>query len=418
MNETGAITPQIPMSESTFYMLRCVVAVACADNVIKEQELLFLRALLSHFKHHMIVSPEQVAQLKEDLKTHQNIEYLLPHVTNPTDREQLILYAGLLAQSDGEVHPSEEVVLRKINSFCGGPAPAATTDAAHPAGAPASHAVAVPVPMGGGGAPPVDMNAFMQEVRDVVRQEVYQQAMKTSGVDSKTHPVAIIDAMAEKGRVVPHTDSYHVVAQEPKLGKDMRHNMVEGERLLGKAHFHYIFWVYTLILAGLLMGFARPVGRVLTQAAGYAQQYIFSDAGAWLGPGNIETLGKILANPAWAHWPALVMYVAAVLFVLWRIAVYHTTEIVVTDSRMVVKQGIFIIRTFKCDMANLGQVDVNQSLLGSWLGYGSIHVYTRNWQGHGNAVEAEGIYLPPIADPHSFSTLVDRARRMWRTRSV
>ena len=99
MNLPGATIPQLPMSQSTFYMLRCVVTVACADNIIKEHELLFLRSLLSHFKHHMIVSPEQIAQLKEDLKVHQKIEDLLPHVTDHTDREQLILYAGLLAQA-------------------------------------------------------------------------------------------------------------------------------------------------------------------------------------------------------------------------------------------------------------------------------------------------------------------------------
>src|SRR5688572_3258636 len=91
---------QPPLTESAFYMLRCLVAVATADNVIEQQELVFLRALLAHFKRHYTVTPQQVAQLKTDLKHFQPIDTLLPYVTARGDREQLILFAGLLAQAD------------------------------------------------------------------------------------------------------------------------------------------------------------------------------------------------------------------------------------------------------------------------------------------------------------------------------
>lgn len=397
-------------------MLRCVVAVACADNVIKHEELLFLRALVSHFKRHMTVTAQQVAQLKEDLKTHQSIDALLPHVTEKGDREQLILFAGLLAQSDGEVHPAEEELLKKIQAWCapaGGdePGPDPGAPGIHPPSIPA-HAPVVPA------TPKMDINAFMNEVRDVVRQEVYQQALKTSGVSHGTGTVAVVDAFAEKSSMLPHNDSYDVVAEGPKLGKTMQDSLVPDERLLGKAHFHWIYTFKSILIGGGLIALSHPVGAAITTYSAVAIEYLTSGRASWLGDSNIQTFGNFLANPLVARVPEFGLFALGVLYILGRVLVQLTTEIVVTDSRLIVKQGVFSVRTFKADLSTLGQVDVNQSLLGNILGYGSIHIYTRNWGGQGSQVEAEGIYLPPVADPHAFSTLVDRARRMWRTRSV
>jgi hypothetical protein len=94
------------------------------------------------------------------------------------------------------------------------------------------------------------------------------------------------------------------------------------------------------------------------------------------------------------------------------------TEIVVTDSRLLFRQGVFKLRTLKIDISNLRQVDVGQSWVGHILGYGDIHIFTNNVSGKGNDVEVAGIHLPPVADPHTFSTLIDRARRMWRKGQV
>ena len=407
----AAPNAQTPMSDSTFYMLRCVVAVACADNVIKQEELLFLRALLSHFKRHLAVTAAQVNQLKDDLRDHQPIDALLPHVTDKADREHLILFAGLLAQSDGDVHPAEEALLHKIQAWCA-PRPGEAPAAAPPSGsAPAGVSVATVTPN-------IDMHGFMQEVRDVIKQEVYREALKTSGVSQGTGPVAVIDAFAEKSRIVPHTDSYDVLIEDSKLGKDIRHSLVPEERLLAKAKFHWIYTFYSLLGAGILVGAAAPARHAIDVLAGKARDYLAGDQAQWLGATAVQSLFKLASNPLLVTVPPLLMFVAGILFFLWRALVQYTTEIVITDSRLVVKQGVFRIRTFKTDFQTLGQINVDQSLLGNILGYGTVHIFTRNWEGKGGQLEAEGIYLPPIAHPHSFSTQVDRARRMWRKGQV
>jgi tellurite resistance protein len=399
-----------PLPESTFYMLRCVVAIARADNIVKQEELLFIRALVSHFKRHTQISPQQMAQLKEDLKFHQPIEALLPHVTDKGDREQLVLFAGLLAQADGDVHPSEEELLRRIQTWCGVPPDGATVHAnavPHDGTTPAS---AAPMLI----APAFDVHGFMEEVRDTVKKEVFTQAMKNSGVGKGTRHVAVIDAFAEKSPIIPHNDASEVIAEESKLSRDMRHSLVPEERLLARAKFHWIYTFYSLLGAAVLIGISGP----LKQGIEKARDYVVSGNANWIGESNIPKLYALLQNPLMTQMPQYVLFCAAALFVIWRMLVQRTTEIVVTDSRLVMKEGIFWIKTFKADMTQLGQVDVEQSLLGRILGYGRIHIFTRNFSGKGNQMEAEGIYLPAIADPHGFSTQIDRARRMWRKGQV
>jgi hypothetical protein len=412
------------LPQSTFYMLRCVVAVASADNIIKEQELLFLRALLSHFKRHMVVSADQVNLLKEDIRVHQPIDALLPYVTERGDREQLILFAGLLAQADGDVAPAEEAILQKIRAHCtptpGTEEPMPDLQGGHPPSQPSQVHIIPPAPRASmpATAQGVDMASFMQEVRDVVKQEFYKQAIATSGIAPRTSRAAVVDAFVEKSRGVPQTSSYDVLAETPKMSRAMRQSMVPGERLLGKARFHYIYTIHSMIVSGLILLLSRPVASLIIKGCQRLKDYLAEGGAGWLGADNVEKLYVMLSNPLWNVAPVFVIWGAAILFFLWRLAVQYTTEIVVTDSRVVAKQGIFFVRTFKTDLSNLGQVDVNQSMLGNLLGYGSVHIFTRNWSGQGNEMEVEGIYLPPIAEPHAFSTLVDRARRMWRTRTV
>ncbi len=107
MNAQPALS-RPPISDSTFQMLRCVITVAHADHVVKESERAFLRTLVAHVERGLLLTPQHMARLEEDLRVPQDIDGLLPGVTDRSDREQLVLFAGLLAQADGEMHPDEE----------------------------------------------------------------------------------------------------------------------------------------------------------------------------------------------------------------------------------------------------------------------------------------------------------------------
>ncbi|MEZ0223780.1 MAG: PH domain-containing protein [Alphaproteobacteria bacterium] len=502
--------PALPeLNDSTFYMLRCVVAVAAADKLIRSQELLFLNNLLIHYRKQATVTPAQVARLQDDLKHQQPVDKLLEHVTSRPDREQLVLFAGLMAQSDGEVHPAEEEVIRLIRAHCLKP-PANDT------------AVSQDEPSPGPGPviPGFDMGAFKKEIRSIVQQEFYKNTISHSGIAPKTGRVAVADAFVEPdprqsrdstynrisndaGRhravfypddetepVVPKTAfgaktlikllfvpallwwaaehanmvassfTYHRllnleqhgfskgmhdwlvgVLSSPlwgtlpglflrtwagllllwrlwalwmshRLSPLMRRSIVAGEKVLGKARFHFIYIAHPFFWAVLLWAASFKMNMFLAEKTYHAMEYL-SNQNAISGA-TYDAAYQLFADPFWGTLPGDLLRGLAMLIIVARLLQAWTTEIVATDSRLLFRQGIFRVRTLKIDISNLRQVDVNQSWFGLLLDYGAIHIFTNSLSGKGNDIEASGIYIPPVADPHTFSTLVDRARRMWR----
>jgi uncharacterized tellurite resistance protein B-like protein len=500
------------LSDSTFHMLRCVVAVAAADKMIRSQELLFLNNLLIHYRKHATVTPEQVEQLQEDLKASQPLDKMLVRVTEQDDRKQLILFAGLMAQSDGEVHPAEEEIVQRIRSYCRGPVIHIPGEA-QPV---SSQALTIPG---------FDMQSFKKEIRSIVQQEFYKNAISKSGVSSKTGQVAVADAFAEgqrgpsraktydmiehdagrhrvftplfeedEGLVLPKTGlglktflkliwmpallalvstqanmafssfTYHELVAlkkwdiEPgtynelysifssplwgtlpgrifhdwaaalllwklyamwmsgRLSPLMRKSLVPGERLLGKARFHFFTVHMQLAIAALLYAFSYKANMFLAQETYHFLDYLRGQDMA--GTSTYATFYKFFSDPFWGTLPGQIMRWGAFLLLALQIVRAWTTEIVATDSRLLFRQGIFDIKTIKIDIQNLRQIDVKQSMMGLMLDFGYIHIYTNSIgtvkDGSRDELEMAGISLPPVADPHTFSTLVDRARRAWR----
>ncbi len=87
---------------------------------------------------------------------------------------------------------------------------------------------------------------------------------------------------------------------------------------------------------------------------------------------------------------------AAVLGALFLVSFLHawfihwTTELAVTDRRVIYKRGFITRHTAEMNMEKIESVDVDQSVLGRMLGYGTIHVL-----GTGQGIE----HLPRIAHP-------------------
>lgn len=496
------------LSDSTFSMLRCVVAVAAADKMIRSQELLFLNNLLIHYRKQATVTAAQVARLQDDLKHQQPVETLLTRVTARPDREQLVLFAGLMAQSDGELHPSEDEIVQKIKAFCT-IAPANDTDIVEPSGTSSQQQLAIPG---------FDMGAFKKEIRSIVQQEFYRHALSKSGVGAKTGGVAIADAFAEQDPRVSQFNTYDQITQdagrhrayvpaeeEPTVPKTqfgartmlrmlflpavlallaphanmlfatftyhqamaldqwgmsqeayirvfhilsnplwgtlpgrimrdwaaflllwrlyalwmsgrlsplMKRSILQGERVLGKARFHFFTVHVPLLIAGILWLLSFKINMWLAEQTYHAmdalsEQHMVSGT-------TYDMAYHFFSDPFWGTLPAQVFRWSAFLIILLQLVRAWTTEIVATDSRLLFRQGIFNIHTLKIDIADLRQIDVQQSMLGLLLDFGSVHVYTKGWQGKGDELEVSGIYLPPVADPHTFSTLVDRAKRMRR----
>ncbi len=96
---------------SQFYMLRCVVAVAHADGVVTPEEAAFVTEKFEH----MPFTSEQKNTLLADLKTPQDVDYLLSHINEPKFRGQVVYFARLLAYKDGNLHPSEDELIKYLH---------------------------------------------------------------------------------------------------------------------------------------------------------------------------------------------------------------------------------------------------------------------------------------------------------------
>ena len=99
----------------------------------------------------------------------------------------------------------------------------------------------------------------------------------------------------------------------------------------------------------------------------------------------------------------LVLGVAGVVLVLAIITTIAaairrvTTELAVTDQRVIFKRGIFARYTIEMNRSKVESVDVDQTILGRLLGYGTLLV-----RGTGGSLEP----MESISDPLTFRTYI------------
>src|SRR5439155_1006 len=119
---------------------------------------------------------------------------------------------------------------------------------------------------------------------------------------------------------------------------------------------------------------------------------IYIHAIVWL------TLGTVLCTLEFYYWGDLiVLKVVAVLFYGLTLRAFirawfarWITEFAVTDMRVIYKTGFISRRTAEMNMDKIESVDVDQSVLGRLLDFGTIHVL-----GTGQGIE----HLHRIASP-------------------
>lgn len=92
------------------------------------------------------------------------------------------------------------------------------------------------------------------------------------------------------------------------------------------------------------------------------------------------------ANPLLAVAP---LVIGIVVFISMMLPIW-TTEIGVTDQRIIYKRGFITRETDEMQLRSIEEVSLDQTVLGRILGYGKIQIH-----GTGN----EEIYLPAIGDP-------------------
>jgi uncharacterized membrane protein YdbT with pleckstrin-like domain len=104
---------------------------------------------------------------------------------------------------------------------------------------------------------------------------------------------------------------------------------------------------------------------------------------------------------------SLALWIAAAIFALLAVSAGFvefvrraTTELAVTDHRVIYKTGLLSRHTLEMNRSKVESVDVNQTILGRILGYGTIIV-----RGTGGSLEP----MRRIADPLTFRSHITAA---------
>jgi uncharacterized membrane protein YdbT with pleckstrin-like domain len=163
---------------------------------------------------------------------------------------------------------------------------------------------------------------------------------------------------AERRNVRPATTEYGSIATM----RYIQHILQPGERLAHSAKIHWIIYVPGLVLVVLALVLA-----------------------IW---------ARGLAGSANAALDALALLVA-VAGLVWLAAAWvkrFSTEIDVTDRRVVYKRGLIRRHTVEMNMDKVESVDVDQSILGRILNYGDVTV-----RGTGVTLERVPMVQAPIA---------------------
>lgn len=150
-----------PIGHSQFYMWRCIIAIAHADGFMHDAERAYLNRIIANMDRTGGLSDEQKKTFAADIEEPQNISDLLRHINDPQWRGQLIYFGGLLARADGELHPDEDFLLKKLH---------------------ADHMATL------------DMDSIRAAASEAVKSDMFQHDLKISEIRPQKGLSAILDA--------------------------------------------------------------------------------------------------------------------------------------------------------------------------------------------------------------------------------
>lgn len=148
--------------------------------------------------------------------------------------------------------------------------------------------------------------------------------------------------------------------------------MQPNEKVVFAAQLHWIIYktgIFLTILGGVLGHFAVPVAS-------------FFVGDKW---------GALIDTPA--KWVSVAMIALGTLHLLISFIRQMTTELVITDQRVIAKHGWIATTSYELMMTKVEGATIDQSVMGRMLGYGTLMV-----KGTGGGISP----IDHVADPYKF----------------
>lgn len=202
---------------------------------------------------------------------------------------------------------------------------------------------------------------------------------------------------AAKPRVhKPHDEA--IINQE-HLSKFLQRSLNPGEPILMHAHFPRIYTVDAVLRLLFFLGAGRWIEHLMAANADTLSASL---------PGFIYTW--LYQYP---QLPVLILGAYGLFHFLNMMIRKWTTEIVLTDKRFIYKHGLFSVEMIQMNFWQIQHSDVTQSILGTWLDYGHVHIESYSIKRGEDASSGNGmITLPLISHPFLFSRLIEDNRQL------
>lgn len=181
----------------------------------------------------------------------------------------------------------------------------------------------------------------------------------------------------------------------------IRHSLSDDEELIHIARFHWMYNVNAVINA--LFGVALAIGIIVFALK--FQPIMF---------GSVSTEGLNFIDQVRTLHPGLkilsfFVFLMGLLKFAQMMIIKATTEIGVTDVRLVYKRGLVARAVGEVNIDRIEGVNVLQGVFGRLFGYGRVMV---------RGMGVGEIVLPPIAQPIRFKKAIEKARTKAKKKNI
>lgn len=175
----------------------------------------------------------------------------------------------------------------------------------------------------------------------------------------------------------------------------IQQSLTDNEELVHVAHFH---WMYSVqAITNIVFSLALSVGIIVFAIK--MEPVFFHTPGFE----RLSLLGQIQSLHAGVKIVAFFVMLMGVMRFVQMMIVKATTEIAVTNKRLVYKRGLVARYVGEMNIDRVEGVNVLQGVLGRIFGYGRVMV---------RGMGVGEIVLPTIAEPIKFRKSIERARNV------
>lgn len=164
-----------------------------------------------------------------------------------------------------------------------------------------------------------------------------------------------------------------------------------NEELVHIGKFHWMYTVHSFM--SILWGIAGSIVVILGSV------YMYKQFGRF--PNDLNWLQAIRYLHPGLRICSFVVFLMGLLGFAQRMVIKATTEIAITNTRLVYKRGLIARQVGEMNIDRIEGVNVLQTIMGRLLNYGRIAV---RGMGIGEVI------LPPIEDPIKFRQAIEKAR--------